>query len=157
MQRISTAIPQTIDAFDIDSARIDRISATLNTWLGGGIGLFALAAYTATENRESGARRGEDLPFVPKTLARIGGTWTHPSRVRVSLAQTFIGSRAGDPDGARRLGSDSTTDLFLVWEPLERRFEIDLALLNLLDRAYLLAPGISAPDRAFVGSVRVRF
>lgn len=154
--RLSTDIPQTIDTFDIGRARIDRVAATANAWLGGGFGLFALAAFMPTEIRDSGPGHGSDLPFVPRHLERIGATWTHPSRVKVVLAQTFIGSRAGEI-GGRRLGSDSTTDITLTWEPLERLFEVDLALLNLLDRSYLLAPGISAPDRVFLGSVRVRF
>jgi outer membrane receptor protein involved in Fe transport len=51
----------------------------------------------------------------------------------------------------------STTDLTVSWEPFDRRFLVEAALLNAFDRDYDVAPGTDGPGRTVLGSLKVRF
>ena len=58
---------------------------------------------------------------------------------------------------ARKLDDYWTGDAFLVWEPFDKRFELELAAYNIFDQEFDLAPSIPGWGRSFVGSLKVRF
>lgn len=155
---ISIPVPGTLDEISIAQGRIDRVSATANLWLTHGLGAFATVAYTESENRDTrpGFGFGEPLPFVPDVTARMGITWVHPSNLKVTLAATYIGERAGTVDGFM-LDDYWTADTFLTWEPFNKRFALELAGYNLLDEEFEVAPNVPGWGRSFVGSLKVRF
>ena len=73
------------------------------------------------------------LPFVPEITGRVGLTWVNPANVKVTLAATYVGERDGDLAGTQ-LDDYWTGDAFLVWEPFDKRFELELAAYNIFDR-----------------------
>lgn len=153
---LAVPTPFSLATIDIEQGEVDRVSATGNVWLGGGFGLFGTVAYADTRNTTPGADFGRPLPFVPKESARFGLTYVHPSNVKVTLAESYIGRRTGDAAGTE-LDGYWTTDAFLNWEPLDKRFALDLAAYNLADEYFEVAPGVPGWGRSFVGSLKVRF
>lgn len=145
----------TLDSFDVGKGRIDWFAATANLWLGYGIGIFGTVGGTDSEIL-SGEGFGSAIPYVPEQFARAGVTFVHPSRIRFTLTQNFIGERAGDlADG--RLDSFWTTDAALTWETPDRRLFTGLTVLNLFDEEYDLAFGIPGPRRTVAVSMKARF
>jgi outer membrane cobalamin receptor len=94
--------------------------------------------------------------LVPKWQSRFGVTWVNPSEVSVTLAENLIGERAGDVTGTE-IGDVATTDLDLIWQPLDRHLQLGVAVLNIFDADYELATGIAAPGRTFLLHGEVRF
>ena len=156
LRGLDIAVPDTLTSVAVEKGRIERLSATANLWLDGGIGLFATVAHADSEDRSAGPRRGGDLPFVPDWLARFGASWVHPSRVKVTLAETLVGSRASDLPGSR-LDGYATTDLSVLWEPFDRRLAIGLSLLNIFDADFDLAEDVPGPGVTLLGTVTARF
>jgi hypothetical protein len=154
---ISILIPGGITTIDLQEGRIDRLSGTANMRLGGGFGAFAAFAYADSENRDSTSIDfGEPVPFVPETAARLGLTWVNPANVKVTLAATYVGERTGDEAGTA-LDPYWTADAFLTWEPLDKRFALELAGYNLFNEEFDVAPSTPGWGRSFVGSFKVRF
>ena len=50
-----------------------------------------------------------------------------------------------------------TLDGSLTWEPLDKRFELDLAAYNLLDEDFQVAANTPGWGRTIVGTLKVRF
>ncbi|MEX0405989.1 TonB-dependent receptor [Aquibium sp. LZ166] len=139
-----------------EDGRIDRISATANLHLGHGFGLFGTAAWSDSENRTPGATFGSALPFVPELSGRAGITFVHPSNLKVTLSATYIGERVGDASGTL-LDDYWTADAALTWEPLDKRFALELAGYNLFDEKFDVATSTPGWGRTFVGTFKVRF
>lgn len=148
--------PFTVATIDIAKGEIDRVSATANVWIGGGFGAFATVAYADSENRTPGGGLGGPLPFVPEKAGRFGVTFMHPANIKVTLAESYVGRRAGDAAGTM-LDAYWTTDAFLTWEPFDKRFALDLAAYNLTNTKFEVAPGTPAWGPSFVGTLKVRF
>jgi hypothetical protein len=162
LDQLSLAIPQTIDTLDLAEGRIDRITATANLWIGGGFGLFATGAIADSSASDATLGYNGEMPFLPETFGRAGITWVSPSRIKVTLAQTFVGERLGVRQTlagfvSSELNAYSTTDIAFNWEPFDRRIAFDASVLNVFDRSYLVAPGAEAPGRTVLGSMKVRF
>lgn len=153
---LAIPIPGGIETIDLAEGRIDRVSATANFWLGGGFATFATLAYASSENRDPTSFYGEPLPFVPETAARIGLTWVNPANVKITVAGTYVGTRAGDETGTP-LSPYWTADAFATWEPFDKRFVLELAAYNLLDEDFEVASFAPGWGRSFVGSLKVRF
>lgn len=146
-----------IDASDgVDSGRIDRVSATANLYLGGGFGAFATIAHAGSRNTTPGPGFGMALPFVPELSGRAGVTFVHPANVKATLAATHVGRRVGDVTGTM-LPSYWTLDASLAWEPLDKRFALELGAYNLLDEKFDVATSTPGWGRTFVGTLKVRF
>jgi Flp pilus assembly protein TadD len=157
LRDLSIDQPAQFGFIDLSSGRIDRISATVNTWLGNGFGAFGTVAYADSENTDrDSADYGGMLPFVPDVTARFGVTYVNPINVKVTLAGTYVGERVGSADGDLMDGY-WTADAFLTWEPFDKRFEVDLSAYNLLDEEFDIAVNRPGWGRSFVGSVKVRF
>ena len=71
-------------------------------------------------------------------------------------SRNYVGERQGDLAGTT-LDEYWTADAFLVWEPFDKRFELELAGYNLFDEEFELAPAVPGWGRAFTGSLKVRF
>ncbi|MFL5160720.1 MAG: FecR domain-containing protein [Microvirga sp.] len=146
---------------DIDKARAEWLAATVNVWLGHGIGVFGTVGGATSKILESSATPeprgvGEPVPYIPERFARFGMTFVHPSRLRFTLTQNFIGERSGSYENDR-LDSFWTTDAALTWETPDRRFQVGLTALNLFDQRYDFGFDIPAPGRTVAASVKARF
>ncbi|MEP9373588.1 FecR domain-containing protein [Mesorhizobium sp. KR1-2] len=157
LHSLAIPIPGGIDTIDLTEGRINRFAATANYWIGGGFGAFATFAYADSKNEDgSSAYYGEPLPYVPETAARIGVTWVNPANFKMTLAGTYVGTRAGDVTGTR-LSPYWTADAFATWEPLDKRFELQLAAYNLFNEQFEVGSYTPGWGRSFVGSLKVRF
>jgi tetratricopeptide (TPR) repeat protein len=154
---LSIRIPGSILTVALEKGRIDRVSGTANVWLGNGFGAFATAAFTDSENLDpASVGLGNVLPYVPEISGRVGLTYVNPANVKVTLAGTYVGARAGDESGTE-LDGYWAADAFLTWEPFDKRFELELAAYNLFDEKFEVATSLPGWGRTFVGSLKVRF
>jgi hypothetical protein len=154
---LSLSVPELIPppSVEVAEGRIERLTATANFWLGGGFGLFGTFSWTESENRTEGLREGDDLPFLPEHSGRVGFSWVHPANVKLTVAQRFVGERA---DNYRvELDDFTTTDASLTWEPLDKRFELGLQVLNAWDKDFELVDDIPGSGRTVIGTLRTRF
>ncbi|MGO4571963.1 FecR domain-containing protein [Microvirga sp. 2TAF3] len=155
MRDLDLPVSNTFDTLAIGKARIERLAATANLWLGYGIGVFGTVGMTSTEIRSDEAL-GLDVPFISGHFARAGFTFVHPSRLKLTLVETFVGDRTGDLTGVK-LDDYWTTDAAVTWETPDRRLLMGLTVLNLFDRNYELAPGIPGLGRTFAATLKARF
>ncbi|MBL8583280.1 MAG: TonB-dependent receptor, partial [Rhizobiaceae bacterium] len=154
---ISLAIPATAQTLDLSQGRMDRLSATANLWIGGGLGAFATLAYANSENQDPSSEGfGLALPYIPEVAARVGLTYVHPSNVSVSLWGSYVGQRLGDVIGTE-LEPFWTLDGALQWEPLDKTVALELSAYNLLDEEFQVATGTPGWGRTIVGTLKVRF
>lgn len=146
------AVPQPFQlaTIAIPEGRIDRVSATANVWIGGGFGAFATFAYADSDGG------GLPLPFVPEKSARFGLTFVHPSNIKVTLSQSYVGERTGDAVGTV-LDGYWTTDAALTWESPDKRLVLDLAGYNLTNTKFEVAPDMGGWGPSFFGTLKVRF
>jgi outer membrane receptor protein involved in Fe transport len=152
-------IPAPLDQFAAAArrARIDRLSVSANLWLPGNFGLNANYAYADSFGDRSQPNQAltGPLPYVPEHFARLALTWSHPSRLRLSFAQSYLGDQTGilgDP-----VGDFFSTDATLQWEPFNRHVIVRLDAINILD-AKVRQPGfLSLGGRNVAASLAVRF
>ncbi|WP_230530469.1 FecR domain-containing protein [Microvirga roseola] len=156
VEGLDLPVPNTFDSVGIEKARIERLAATANLWLGHGIGVFGTIGTTSTEIR-AGEDRGRDIPLIAGQFARFGVTFVHPSRIKFTLAGTFAGDLRGDLLRYQKLEDYWTTDASVTWETPDRRLLLGLSVLNMFDREYELAPDIPGPGRTIAASVKARF
>lgn len=155
MRSLDLPLSNTFDTLAIGKARIERLAATANLWLGYGIGVFGSVGVTNTEIRSEEAL-GLDVPFIAGHFARAGVTFVHPSRLKLTLSETFVGDRTGNLVGVK-LDDYWTTDASVSWETPDRRLLLGLTVVNLFDRDYELAPGIPGLGRTFAATMKARF
>jgi hypothetical protein len=154
---ISLDIPKLLGTFDTTEGVIDRLSASANLWIGGGLGAFGTVAWNWTEDQTAGtAGYGLDLPLIPDYQAQIGLTFVSPWRFKVTVAQSFVGERLASPFGDP-LEPYTTTDAALNWKSESGALEVDLKLLNIFDTDFELANFVPGPGRTISGRVRARF
>jgi tetratricopeptide (TPR) repeat protein len=154
---LSVTIPGSLETIDIGAGRLDRVSATGNLRLGGGFGAFATVVWSDSENEDPFSNAfGQPLPYVPDLAGRFGITWVNPANIKVTAAATYVGERNGNALGDR-IGGYWTADAFLTWEPLDKRFQLELAAYNIFDEKFLVAAESPGWGRTFVGSFKVRF
>lgn len=149
-------IPGGITTADIGEGRIDRVSGTANLDLPRGFGVFATLAYTDSESQAEGFGKGDPLPYVPELSGRAGFTYVSPANLKLTVAETYVGERAGEL-GGDDLAPYWTTDAFLTWEPLDKRFSVELAGYNLFGTDFDVAAATPGWSRTFTGSLKVRF
>ncbi|MET0742522.1 MAG: FecR domain-containing protein [Microvirga sp.] len=155
VDNLELPISDTFATLAVDKARVDRVSATANVWLGGGFGLFGSVGL-AEAHVDSPGSLDVDVPFIPGRFARAGVSFVHPSRLKVTVAETYFGDLKGDHLGVK-LDDYWTTDASVTWETPDRRLLFGVTLLNLLDTNYELAPGIPGTGRTVAASVKARF
>ncbi|MFI0846011.1 FecR domain-containing protein [Mesorhizobium sp. IMUNJ 23232] len=154
---LAIPVPLTLDQISLTEGRIDRVSATANLWLTHGFGAFATFAYANSENRDpTSLSYGGLIPYVPEQMARLGLTWVSTADVKVTVAASYVGERSGGDSGIM-LDPYWTADAFLTWEPLDKRFELELAAYNLFDEEFEVAPNTPGWGRVFTGSLKMRF
>ena len=81
------------------------------------------------------------FPSFPRSSGEPASTWVNEANLKVTLAATYVGERQGDLAGTT-LDDYWTADAFLVWEPFDKRFELELAGYNLFDQEFELAPTV---------------
>ncbi|WP_181705303.1 TonB-dependent receptor domain-containing protein [Chthonobacter rhizosphaerae] len=153
---VSLTVPGSLTGIALENGSIDRVALTANAWIGGGFGAFATVAYARSDNGLDAPGFDDAIPFVPDMAARAGITYAHPSRVRATLSSTYVGERSGDLAGTE-LDPYVTLDANVTWEPLDRRFQLDLSVYNILDEDFDVAPDTPGWGRTVVGRVAVRF
>ncbi|NYT29112.1 FecR domain-containing protein [Rhizobium sp. WYCCWR 11128] len=141
----------------ISRGSIDRAAVTANVALGHGFGLSATYAYMDSENRDPlEPIYGGPLPFIPQNSGQIALTWVNEAKVKATVAANYIGERDGDRFGTK-LDDYWSLDAHLVWEPFDKRIELEAAAYNLLDEDFEITPGVPGWGRAFKGTLKVRF
>ena len=90
-------------------------------------------------------------------LERLGLVWADPMKVKVGLYGNYIGKRYWEDTNATRLAAVTTADLAATWEPFDKRVGMTLALLNLFDKEYDIAPAFPAGGRQITFSGSFRF
>ncbi|MGR9246917.1 FecR domain-containing protein [Rhizobium leguminosarum] len=141
----------------ISRGSIDRAAVTANVVLGHGFGLSATYAYMDSENRDPlEPIYGGPLPFIPQNSGQIALTWVNEAKVKATVAANYIGERDGDRFGTK-LDDYWSLDAHLVWEPFDKRIELEAAAYNLLDEDFEITPGVPGWGRAFKGTLKVRF
>jgi tetratricopeptide (TPR) repeat protein len=155
IESLNLSIPEDFKTIAIDKAQIERVAATANLWLGHGISVFGTVGSASSEIR-SGNVYGQSVPFVAERFARFGATFVHPSRFKLTVAQTFLGDIKGDILGTP-LEDYWTTDASVTWETPDRRLMLGVTVLNLLDREYELAPTIPGQGRIVAANLKARF
>lgn len=155
LRALTLPIANTFDTLSIGKARVDRLAATANLWLGHGIGVFGTLGTTTTEIRSEEAL-GRDVPFIADRFARGGVTFVHPSRIKLTVAATYVGERTGDLLGIA-LEDYWTADAAITWETPDRRLLMGVTVLNMFGADYEITPGIPGPTRAVAATVKARF
>ena len=155
LRDLDLPVAVTFDTLAIDRARIERVAASANFWLGNGVGMFATLGATASEIR-SGAGLGEAVPLVPGRFARAGFTFVHESRLRLTIAQSYFGDLTGNASGLP-LKDYWTTDAAISWETPDRRLLFELTALNLFDAASERAPLVPGQGRTVAATIKARF
>ncbi len=143
----------------IEEARAEWIAASVNVWLGYGIGVFGTVGGATSEILTTSgdlAGVGQPVPYIPERFARAGVTFVHPSRLRFTLTQNFIGERSGSRFNDR-LDSYWTTDAAVTWETPDRHLQFGLTALNLFDQEYDFGFDVPAPGRTVAATVKARF
>jgi len=154
-EHLDIGIPNSFDSIAVDKARIERLAATANLWLTHGIGVFGTIGTQSTEVL-SQLGRGNDVPLIAGNFARAGITFVHPSRLKLTVAATFVGDLKGDLAGLE-LDDYWTADASLTWETPDRRLLFGLSVLNMFDEQFEVAPNIPGPSRTVMASVKARF
>ncbi|MCB8819037.1 tetratricopeptide repeat protein [Microvirga rosea] len=155
IRNLDLPLSNTFDTVSVGKARVERLAATTNLWLGNGIGVFGTVGVTTTQVRSEEAP-GLDVPFIAGHFARAGITFVHPSRLRLTLSETFVGDRTGDLVGTK-LDDYWSTDASVSWETPDRRLLLGLTVVNLFDRDYEVAPGVPGLGRTFAATMKARF
>lgn len=149
-------IPLISNPFTTTEGRLDRASLTANAVLGHGFGLSSTVAYTDSQDRSSGSPTSDGpLPFVPDWAGQVALTWVSQAHIKTTLAANYIGERVSEAGVS--LDDYWTLDADLVWEPFDKRFELELAAYNLLDEDIELNTDMPGWGRSFKGTFRVRF
>ncbi|MFS8147669.1 FecR domain-containing protein [Rhizobium sp. BR 249] len=146
-----------VDSLPLSRGSIDRAAVTANVVLGHGFGLSATYAYMESENKDPlEPNYGGSLPYIPKNSGQIALTWVNEAKVKATVAANYIGERDGDRFGTK-LDDYWSLDAHLVWEPFDKRMELEAAAYNLLDEDFEITPGVPGWGRAFKGTLKVRF
>jgi outer membrane receptor protein involved in Fe transport len=138
-------------------ARIDRLSISANLWLPGNFGLTANYAYADSFGDRSQPNKvlTGPLPYVPRHFARLALTWSHPSRLRLSLAQSYLGDQTdilGDTNS-----SFFSTNSTLQWEPFNRHVIVRLDATNIFDAKVQQRGFLPQGGRTVTASLALRF
>ncbi|WP_406857872.1 FecR domain-containing protein [Alsobacter sp. KACC 23698] len=148
-------IPNLQTTLAIDKARIDRVTATANLWLGGGVGVFATVGAADSEITR-GLATGLPVPFIPERFARAGVTFVHPSRLKLTVAETVVSRRRGDLAGTR-IDDFASTDASLTWETPDRRLQMGVAVYNIFDEKAERSSGLLGSGRTVTATATARF
>ena len=152
----ASPIANTFEDLAIGKARVERLAATANLWLGYGIGVFGTIGTTNTGTRSGEAIR-RDMPFIADRFARAGVTFVQPSRIKLTLATTYVGERTGDLTGTA-LEDYWTTDAAITWESPDRHLFVGTGpqVLDIFDAEDVVAPAIPGPTRQVAATVEAR-
>jgi len=156
VNRLNLEIPRSLSTFRVAQGRLDRLMATVNIWVGNGLGAFATYTYTDSEKTSRGQAEGAPLPLVPDHLATVGLTYVNPLGFDVTLSETYVGERVGWRDGTMVPGYWST-DVQATWVSPQRHIEFNLSLFNIFDEDYDLAGDVAGPGRTFLATLRAKF
>ncbi|MCF6368494.1 FecR domain-containing protein [Rhizobium halophilum] len=151
-------VPLPLEAtnFATSEGRIDRASLTGNLLLGHGLGLSSTIAFADSEDQDARSPTyGEALPFLPQWSGQVALTWVNQANVKATIAANYVGHR--NNEGGIELDDYWTLDAALTWEPVGKRFELDLAAYNLLDEEIELNAGVPGWGRSVKGTFKVRF
>lgn len=154
---LSLDIPKLLGAsFDLSAGTIDRFSASGNVWIGGGLAAFGTFVWNESEDETPVTGTGDAVPLIPQYQAQVGLTYVSPWRFKVTLAQSFVGERVGNPLDYV-LEPYTTTDMALNWKSDAGNLEVDLKLLNIFDNDFELVNYVPGPGRSIIGRLKARF
>ncbi|OAP36872.1 UDP-N-acetylglucosamine-peptide N-acetylglucosaminyltransferase [Sinorhizobium glycinis] len=155
-----------LSTFITSDGEIDRLNISANYWIGNGLGVFG--SLTLNDSKDTTPFWNSDfkVPLIPDYVAQVGLSYVHPSRVTLTIAETFVGSRVGgqyyDEDDdfnpvAVGLESYRTTDAAITWKSESGHLEIGAQVLNVFDTGIEMAGGLPSPGRTIRATIRARF
>ncbi|WP_245424317.1 FecR domain-containing protein [Sinorhizobium sp. BJ1] len=150
--------------FITSDGEIERLNFSANYWVGDGLGVFGSLTLNETKDNTPFWNSDYRVPLVPDYVAQVGLTYVHPSRVAVTVAETFVGPRVGsqyydedDNPVAPELEAYKTTDAAISWKSASGHLEFGAQVLNLFDTEIDMAEGLPSPGRTIRATVRARF
>lgn len=149
-------VPSQNYGISVSEGESDRLSATANLALSGGLGLSATAVRTWSENQGANPDTyGDRMPFMPSWAGQVAATWVNENNLRVTIAGNYLGERI---DGAGAMLDDVwTLDAGLTWEPFDKRYQLELSAYNLLDADFEISDGVPGWGPSFRGMFKARF
>lgn len=155
-----------LTTFLTSGGEIDRLNISANYWIGDGLGVFG--SLTLNESKDTTPFWNSDfeVPLIPDYVGQIGLTYVHPSRVTLTIAETFIGPRVGgqyydenDDYNPAVVGLESyrKTDAAITWKSESGHLEIGAQVLNLFDTDIEMGGGLPSPGRTIRATIRARF
>ncbi|MDH6267418.1 tetratricopeptide (TPR) repeat protein [Rhizobium sp. SG_E_25_P2] len=149
-------VPSQNFGISVSQGSSDRLSATGNLALGGGLGLSATAVRTWSENQDPLSRNvGDRMPFMPSWAGQVAATWVNENNLRLTVAGNYLGKRI---DGAGvKLDDVWTLDAGLTWEPFGKRYSLELTAYNILDADFEISDGVPGWGPSFRGMFKARF
>ncbi|GGE04159.1 TonB-dependent receptor [Aureimonas endophytica] len=151
---LDLSVPVYLQSVTVPNATIDRLTVTGNLWIGGGFGGFA--SYSHAWSRGDLAGTDDRLPFLPDDLAKVGLTFVSPERLRLTVAETYIGERTSNVAG-RMLDDAFVTDVSASWETPDRHLAIEAGVFNIFGEAIEVAPSVPAAGRTVSATLKARF
>ncbi|MBP0616345.1 FecR domain-containing protein [Jiella mangrovi] len=151
---LSFSIPGYVDGIAVEEAKLDRVAFTVNTWLGNGLGASATLARSWSEGTV--ADETGDIPFLPNWSGTAALTYVHPSRVKFTARETYLGERTSQI-AERELDEAFVTDLFGSWKSEDRHFEANLGVYNVFDQKIEVAPFVPTAQRTVRATLQARF
>jgi tetratricopeptide (TPR) repeat protein len=149
-------VPSQNFGISVSEGSSDRLSATGNLALGGGLGLSATAVRTWSENQDPlSPNEGDRMPFMPSWAGQVAATWVNENNLRLTVAGNYLGKRI---DGAGvKLDDVWTLDAGLTWEPFGKRYSLDFSAYNILDADFEISDGVPGWGPSFRGMFKARF
>ncbi len=91
--------------------------------------------YVRRHARQTGARQGLDVPFIPRDYLQLGAQWALPDRWLVGTSGIYRGSRYRDDANLEVLEAGWAMGLTVFWESADKRSSVQGILDNLLTRS----------------------
>lgn len=108
-------------AFFATDARLDRIAAGADVFLGDRLGVSASYAWSDGE-LEDALFEGAELPVVPEHQASVSATWVDPRFFRASGRLAYVGERFADAPNRVRLDDALVLSARLARETRDKRW-----------------------------------
>ncbi len=160
VENLSLGLPVYSGQILFEDSQFNRISFDTNYWVGGGFTAFA--NYTHISSRGDIPGTESQIPTVPDNLARLGISYVNESRLRFTVAETYVGERTSFPDpagpgGVSKLPDAFLTDASISWETEDRHLALQLAVSNLFNASADVAPIVTGASRTISASIKGRF
>jgi outer membrane receptor protein involved in Fe transport len=147
---------------DQDPAQLWYSRLALNQILGRHLSFSARYNYNNSRVLDGS---GRDVCGIPQDSGDARLVFVHPSHITLSLRESYVGKRYGDPENTVKLSHYYSTDFSAQKELLKKRILLSFAIDNLFDKEYetlehpywWFGQGLPANGRTFTFRGEYRF